>query len=380
MKHARRNLLVAVASTVLVAVLVMAIAERPSPGPVSSVHAGLERIDGGESCAACHGGLFGDMRSACSECHEDVAAQLEAGDGLHGRLDVALVGNCSTCHSEHHGGGFRLVNRLAFAQAGVADPAAFDHHLVGYEMAGKHLELQCVECHAHADDVLLARQRGAPVKAVFVHLDYVPYDLVYHKNPAVKSITDLQGRPFAVSLGFAYWEWLKKHFQLKPGREMPVTGDLSLFRNDPQMVQQGLSLYLPARMKGAGIEVDQFKVAQLGYRPYYVLFTTDEMIQKNPQVVKATVAAVQKGWAAFMARPDAIKPYLLGLNQQITSDVYDSAVRDMADGMVPKDAGKIGCMNDARWKELAEQLRSVNFLPAGFDEKQANDRSFVPGC
>ncbi|MCB9879060.1 MAG: hypothetical protein H6835_15805 [Planctomycetes bacterium] len=156
MKHARRNLLVAVASTVLVAVLVMAIAERPSPGPVSSVHAGLERIDGGESCAACHGGLFGDMRSACSECHEDVAAQLEAGDGLHGRLDVALVGNCSTCHSEHHGGGFRLVNRLAFAQAGVADPAAFDHHLVGYEMAGKHLELQCVECHAHADDVLLA--------------------------------------------------------------------------------------------------------------------------------------------------------------------------------------------------------------------------------
>ena len=233
---------------------------------------------------------------------------------------------------------------------------------------------------ANADDVLLARQRGAPVKAVFVHLDYVPYDLVYHKNPAVKSITDLQGRPFAVSLGFAYWEWLKKHFQLKPGREMPVTGDLSLFRNDPQMVQQGLSLYLPARMKGAGIEVDQFKVAQLGYRPYYVLFTTDEMIQKNPQVVKATVAAVQKGWAAFMARPDAIKPYLLGLNQQITSDVYDSAVRDMADGMVPKDAGKIGCMNDARWKELAEQLRSVNFLPAGFDEKQANDRSFVPGC
>ena len=203
---------------------------------------------------------------------------------------------------------------------------------------------------------------------------------MYHKNPAVKSITDLQGRPFAVSLGFAYWEWLKKHFQLKPGREMPVTGDLSLFRNDPQMVQQGLSLYLPARMKGAGIEVDQFKVAQLGYRPYYVLFTTDEMIQKNPQVVKATVAAVQKGWAAFMARPDAIKPYLLGLNQQITSDVYDSAVRDMADGMVPKDAGKIGCMNDARWKELAEQLRSVNFLPAGFDEKQAYDRSFVPGC
>ena len=34
----------------------------------------------------------------------------------------------------------------------------------------------------------------------------------------------------------------------------------------------------------------------------------------------------------------------------------------------------------ARWSELAGQLRSVAFLPAGFDEKQAYDRSFVPGC
>jgi NitT/TauT family transport system substrate-binding protein len=232
----------------------------------------------------------------------------------------------------------------------------------------------------NADDVLLARERGAPIKAVFVHLDYVPYSLVYHKNPAVKSITDLQGRPFAVSLGFAYWEWLKKQFKLAPGREMPVTGDLSLFRNDPQMVQQGLSLYLPARMKAAGIDVDQIKVPALGYRPYYVLFTTDEMIQKNPQVVKATVAAVQKGWASFMKDPQAIKPYLLGLNQQIAPEIHDAAVRDMADGMVPKDASKIGCMSDARWKELSDQLKSVNFLPAAFNEKQAYDRSFVPGC
>lgn len=233
---------------------------------------------------------------------------------------------------------------------------------------------------ANADDVLLARERGAPVKAVFVHLDHVPYSLVYHKNPAVKSITDLQGRPFAISLGFAYWEWLKKQYQFKPGREMPVTGDLSLFRNDPQMVQQGLSLYLPSRFKAAGIEVDQIKVPDLGYRPYYVLFTTDEMIQKHPQLVRATVAAVQKGWADFMHDAQAIRPFITGMNPQLSPDIYDAAVRDMADGMVPKEASKIGCMSDARWNELANQLKSVNFLPAGFNEKQAYDRSFVPGC
>ena len=37
----------------------------------------------------------------------------------------------------------------------------------------------------NADDVLLARMRGAPVRAVFAHLDHVPYTLVYHADPAV---------------------------------------------------------------------------------------------------------------------------------------------------------------------------------------------------
>lgn len=232
----------------------------------------------------------------------------------------------------------------------------------------------------NADDVLLARLRGAPIKAVFAHLDYVPYTLVYHSNPAVKSITDLQGRNFAVNIGFAYWEWAKKQYKITAGREIPVSGDLSLFRNDPQMVQQGLSLYLPARMAAAGINVQQIKIPDLGYRPYYVLFTTDEMIQKNPAVVKATVAAVQKGWANFMRDPQAIKPYLMSLNQQISSDIHDAAAKAMANGMVARDPLKMGCMTDARWTELATQLRSVNFLPAGFDEKQAYDRTLVPGC
>lgn len=155
----------------------------------------------------------------------------------------------------------------------------------------------------NADDVLLARLRGAPVRAVFAHLDYVPYTLVYHADPSVKSIADLQGRTFAVNIGNAYWEWTKKQYKLTGTREIPVSGDLSLFRNDPKMVQQGYSLFLPARMAAAGVQVQQVTLASLGYRPYDVLFTTDDMIRKNPALVKATIAAVQKGWANYVRNP-----------------------------------------------------------------------------
>ncbi len=232
----------------------------------------------------------------------------------------------------------------------------------------------------NADDILLARLRGAPVRAVFAHLDYVPYTFVYHTDPAVKGIVDLDGRTFAVNIGNAYWEWTKKHYKLSATRDIPVSGDLSLFRNDPKMVQQGYSLFLPARMAGAGIAVQQITLASLGYRPYNVLFTTDEMIQKNPALVKATVAAVQKGWSNFIRNPSGLKPMMLDMNKQISSDVYDAANKEMIEKMIAHDLGKIGCMSDARWSEIATQLRSVAFLPAGFSEKTAYDRTLVPGC
>ncbi|MGJ7502677.1 ABC transporter substrate-binding protein [Variovorax sp. ZT5P49] len=232
----------------------------------------------------------------------------------------------------------------------------------------------------NADDVLLARLRGAPVRAVFAHLDYVPYTLVYHADPAVKSIADLQGRTFAVNIGNAYWEWTKKQYKLAGTREIPVSGDLSLFRNDPKMVQQGYSLFLPARMAAAGVQVQQVTLASLGYRPYDVLFTTDDMIRKNPALVKATIAAVQKGWANYVRNPSGLKPLITGMNKQITPEIYDAANKEMIETLISHDLGRIGCMTDARWSELAGQLRSVNFLPPNFDAKQGYDRTLVPGC
>jgi NitT/TauT family transport system substrate-binding protein len=232
----------------------------------------------------------------------------------------------------------------------------------------------------NADDVLLARLRGAPIRAVFVSMDYVPYTLVYHPDPAVKSLGDLKGKTFAVNIGFGYWEWLKKRYGLEGAREIPVSGDLSLFRADPDMVQQGYSLFLPARMTEAGIPNAQFKVAQLGYRPYDVLFTTEELIQKDPQLVRDAVAAIKASWTRFVADPSVSRRLVLDLNKQITPQVHDAAVAEMVSDLLPKDQAKIGCMADDRWTELAQQLKEVKFLPADFDEKKAYDRSFLLGC
>ncbi|PWQ83514.1 hypothetical protein DKY64_21880, partial [Stenotrophomonas maltophilia] len=89
--------------------------------------------------------------------------------------------------------------------------------------------------------------------------------------------------------------------------------------------------------------------------------------QKNPALVKATIAAVQKGWANYVRNPSGLKPMLSEMNKQISPAVYDAANKEMSEKLISHDLGKIGCMNDARWTELASQLRSVAFLPANFN-------------
>lgn len=156
MNRRAASLCLGLVSALCVAFMATVALQQKAPGPVSAVHAGLAAIAGGSACSQCHGGWFGDMQSACLQCHADIAGQLESGNGLHGRLQESLAGNCAHCHGEHHGDGFKLVNRLAFAEAGVPDPKAFDHTLVGLELAGRHTELGCVECHVHAEAEVLA--------------------------------------------------------------------------------------------------------------------------------------------------------------------------------------------------------------------------------
>ncbi|MCB9899583.1 MAG: hypothetical protein H6825_16370 [Planctomycetes bacterium] len=151
-RHASPRLAATLGSLLLVAVAFALEWDNTSPGALARVHGRESDLQGPESCASCHGDAFGgaSMDGACLECHEAIAAQIDAHEGLHGIQDVS---GCARCHEDHHGEGFPLVNRVAFARAGVPDVESFEHAGLGFALEGLHDRLECVKCHenVHAD-------------------------------------------------------------------------------------------------------------------------------------------------------------------------------------------------------------------------------------
>ena len=231
-----------------------------------------------------------------------------------------------------------------------------------------------------SDSVMMANSKGAKLRAIFVSLGHVPYNLVYHPNTGVKTIQDLNGRRFAVVLGITYWKWVKHKYGLDKVQEFPLTGDLGLFAKSPNMFQQGYSIFLPARMDAKGIPNAQFKVADLGYRPYSVLFTSEKLIKENPALVQAVVDRLSMSFHKSLVDPKPTRDLILSKSKKTTIAIHNNALDLMKADFLSRDWSKIGCQDPTRWVELANQMKEVDVLPANFDPHQSYDLSFKKGC
>lgn len=102
------------------------------PGALARDHAKLEA-----DCGNCHDRTDKQrQRQLCLDCHDDVAADVAAKSGFHGR--AVGTAQCSACHSEHKGRGADIVG---------FSPEAFDHARTDFRLDGAHAAASCAACH-----------------------------------------------------------------------------------------------------------------------------------------------------------------------------------------------------------------------------------------
>ena len=106
-----------------------------TPGPLSAAHADLAG-----QCEKCHQEFFQEKQDGlCVDCHKEIDIDLLTGHGLHGSTKKKTVSlSCAECHSEHLGNNEPIT---------LFDPELFSHQRSGFELTGRHGQLECKSCH-----------------------------------------------------------------------------------------------------------------------------------------------------------------------------------------------------------------------------------------
>ena len=110
-----------------------------SPGPLARAH---QSLDGGSNCTKCHTVSTRSPSFRCTDCHKEIANELQQNRGLHATFPRSSIEGaaCIKCHSDHNGADFQMVHWNP-------TPGGFDHSKTGYNLDGKHVGVGCRACH-----------------------------------------------------------------------------------------------------------------------------------------------------------------------------------------------------------------------------------------
>lgn len=233
-----------------------------------------------------------------------------------------------------------------------------------------------------ADTILLSRAQGIPLVALFAPFAVTPLGIMYHASNPLKDFAALQGRVAYLGITSNWYRYIVKKYALDGKFEVRnYTGQIGLFLADKNVVSQCFITSEPLAAKKQGFDVGYLRVADSGYNPYTnVLFTTEQAIKDQPEVVQAVVTAGLKGWLSYIAKPDTYLPYLKQLNVDYDTELGAAGQKVEAtlytDSPTP-DLAKIGAITMARMKTIHDQMREVGVLEKDLDVSAAFAPQFL---
>jgi NitT/TauT family transport system substrate-binding protein len=217
---------------------------------------------------------------------------------------------------------------------------------------------------ASADEVVLARDRGSDIVAIFATYQTCPQGLMTHAARGLDSLEALLASPgtLAVEPGLPYVKFLEQRYGFANQKVVPYSYSIAPFLTDPTLTQQVFVTAEPIAARRAQADPKVFLVAESGYNPYTaVVITHGDTLRNDGVRVAQLVAALREGWESYLADPAPANALMGPLNPEMDAEAFRLAAEAQAP-LIAVTGGAVGSMRAERWAELARQLKELGLV------------------
>jgi NitT/TauT family transport system substrate-binding protein len=219
---------------------------------------------------------------------------------------------------------------------------------------------------AGADEVILARARGAEVIPVFAVYQTSPQGIMVHASRGARTMAEaLSSGTLAIEPGLSYAVFLKKKYGFDKLKVVPYDGGVARFVADKDFAQQCFAASEPLAARKKGSDPQVFLVADEGYNPYLgVVITRASLWHDKPALIKAFVRASRAGWASYLADPGPADAVMAKLNRAMDPETFAATAAEQRRFVESDETKKhgIGAMHRERWETLSKQLVELGLI------------------
>ena len=123
-------------------------------------------------------------------------------------------------------------------------------------------------------------------------------------------------------------------------------------------------------------------LADFGWNQYInTVDATDQMVSKQPEVIRAFLRATAEGWRQYIADPASANAEINKLNPQLDAAALNSAYDIIRNFKLVEGGeaagGKIGIINGARIEKFINEMTEIGALPASPDYQKSYTTMFM---
>ena len=233
-----------------------------------------------------------------------------------------------------------------------------------------------------SDDMILWASKGVPFVVVGVYMERDPQAILVHDESPVRTFADLNHRSIMAVQGVNWIEYLKGHYHIDFGL-IPSNFGITQFMADKDFIQQCFVTNEPYYVKKNGGHPRTLLIADSGFRPYRIIYTTQGYLAGHPNEVRAFVTASMRGWSDFMnGDPSPAKVLIAKANENMTDEFMDYSIKAMRDEHIvdgkPENGERLGRMTRQRMQEQVEVLTQLKIIPQLIPLEKFVRFDFVP--